>query len=73
MALLASAALFAVFIGNVALGAIAGRVLLSDVTEMVILLMASIAFVIAILQRETAAVTAAHPAADGKSRAGTED
>lgn len=73
MALLVSTALFAVFAGNVAFGAIAGRVLLGDVAEMVILLMASIAFVIAILQRESAAVMAAQPSADGKSRAETGD
>ena len=52
MLLWASAAVFAVFFGNVALGAFAGRAVLGDVAEMLVLFAASILFVAAILKRE---------------------
>lgn len=55
MSLAVSSVLTAVFVLNVALGASGSGTFLSDVQEMMVLLAASIAFVIAILRREAQA------------------
>ncbi len=52
MPLLISALFFAVFLANVVLGSAGRQVFLSDVQEMLVLMAASIAFVVAILARE---------------------
>ncbi len=49
------AVLFAIFIGNVVIGAFGGTQFLDDVREMLVLFAASLAFVVLILQREAAA------------------
>ena len=54
MFLIASIFVFAVYFTNVALGAFAGGAFLGDVSEMLVLFVASILFVVAILQREAA-------------------
>lgn len=54
MPLLIAALFLAVFAANVAIGSSGGKVFLSDVQEMLVLMAASIAFVVAILQRERA-------------------
>lgn len=55
LALLITAALFSAFIVNVTLGAFGGTPILGDVGEMLLLLAASVTFVIAILEAEAAA------------------
>lgn len=55
MFLAASIVVFAIYFANVALGAFANSAFLGDVGEMLVLLVASILFVIAILKREAAA------------------
>ena len=55
MALAIAIGLFAVYFGNVVLGAFGGNAVLGDVGEMLTLFAASIAFVVAILGREDAA------------------
>ena len=55
MALAISAVLAAIFVLNILLGALADAQFMGDVPEMIVLLIASIAFVVAILQREGAA------------------
>ncbi|SFS16635.1 hypothetical protein [Yoonia litorea] len=52
MFLLASAAVFALFFTNVALGAFADSAILGDVGEMLVLFLASLLFVVAILKKE---------------------
>ena len=52
MFLAASLIVFAIYFGNVALGAFASSAFLGDVGEMLVLLAASILFVVAILQKE---------------------
>ena len=52
--LIAAAVLLAAFVINVTLGSITGSPVLGNVAEMCLLFAASIAFVVAILQRETA-------------------
>lgn len=52
MFLAASIAVFIVYFSNVALGAFAGSAFLGDVGEMLVLLVASILFVVAILKKE---------------------
>ncbi|MEP3276857.1 MAG: hypothetical protein ABJN26_13590 [Stappiaceae bacterium] len=52
MFLAASIVVFALYFTNVALGAFAGSAVLGDVGEMLVLLVASILFVVAILQKE---------------------
>ena len=52
MALAIATVLFAVFVGNVVLGATTGSTFLGDVQEMLLLFAASIAFVAAILRSE---------------------
>jgi hypothetical protein len=52
MFLAASILVFAVYFANVALGAFASSAFLGDVGEMLVLLLASILFVVAILQKE---------------------
>jgi membrane associated rhomboid family serine protease len=54
MSLIVSAILFAVFAANVALGSSGRDVFLTDVHEMLVLFAAVIAFVSAIVQRESA-------------------
>lgn len=54
MFLAASFIVFVVYFANVAMGAFAGNVFLGDVGEMVVLFVASILFVVAILQKEAA-------------------
>ncbi len=54
MALILASILFGVFVINVAMGALAGMRFLTDVTEMLLLFAASIAFVAAILKQEAA-------------------
>ncbi|MEC5324046.1 hypothetical protein [Aurantimonas sp. A3-2-R12] len=53
-ALAATGVVFAIFVANVVLGAMAGKAFLSDVGEMLVLSLASILFVIAVLHRERA-------------------
>lgn len=55
MALIVSAILFAVFAANVALGAAGSRPFLGDIWQMLTLLAASAAFVVAVLRREARA------------------
>ncbi|MEM8876730.1 MAG: hypothetical protein AAGD23_02550 [Pseudomonadota bacterium] len=55
MALIIAAALFALFTINVGMGSFADSSFLGDVGEMLVLFAASIAFVVAILNREAAA------------------
>lgn len=55
VALAVAAALFAVFLADVAAGAFAQTSFLGDVGEMLMLFAASIAFVVAVLLRERAA------------------
>ena len=55
MALTIAIVLFAIYFGNVALGAFGGTVFLGDIGEMLTLFAASIAFVVAILNRADAA------------------
>lgn len=52
MAFIAALLLLSAFIANVAIGAIGDGPLVGNVTEMIMLLLASIAFVTGILQRE---------------------
>lgn len=52
MALALAALLFAVFVANVAMGALASQPFLGDIGEMLVMFAASIAFVAAILKRE---------------------
>ena len=52
MTLAISAILFALFAANVVFGAVTGSPVLGDVSEMLVLFAASIAFVAVILQRE---------------------
>ncbi len=52
MFLAASIAVFIVYFSNVALGAFANSAFLGDVGEMLVLLLASILFVVAILKKE---------------------
>ena len=51
--LLASFIVFVIYFTNVALGAFAGSAFLGDVSEMLVLFLASILFVVAILKSET--------------------
>ena len=53
MALVVSALFLVVFGINVAIGATGGKVFLTDVQEMLVLIAASIAFVVAILKKES--------------------
>lgn len=53
--LLAALAAFCVFFSNVSIGAATGAVFLTDVGEAVVLFAACVCFVVAVLQRETAA------------------
>ncbi len=55
MALWTALALFAIFSVNVVMGSLSGSAFLTDVGEMLLLLAASIAFVVAILGKEAAA------------------
>ncbi|MDP5218239.1 hypothetical protein Q5Y75_13495 [Ruegeria sp. 2205SS24-7] len=52
MYLVASIVVFAIYFGNVALGAFADSAILGDVGEMLVLFAASILFVVAILKKE---------------------
>lgn len=52
MMLAIAAVLFAAFVGDVLMGALAGTSILNDVQEMLMLFASSIAFVAAILARE---------------------
>ena len=52
MFLAASVIVFAIYFANVALGAFANSAFLGDVGEMLVLLAASILFVVAILKKE---------------------
>lgn len=54
MALWIAAAFFAAYLANVVAGALTGAPFLSDVGEMIMLWLASISFVVAILQKERA-------------------
>ena len=54
MFLIISAVIFLIYIANVVLGATGGTPFAGDVTEMLMLFAAAIAFVIAVLQREAA-------------------
>ena len=53
MFLAASVIAFAIYFGNVALGAFAGAVFLGDVGEMLVLFAATVLFVVAILKKES--------------------
>ncbi|MGR3570220.1 hypothetical protein [Brevirhabdus sp.] len=52
MSMLIAAILFAIFAADVIIGSTGGKVFLSDVGEMLMLLGASVFFVVAILKRE---------------------
>ncbi|MGB5864245.1 MAG: hypothetical protein WBG95_08075 [Sulfitobacter sp.] len=52
MFLIASIVVFAIYFGNVSLGAFTGTVILGDVGEMLVLFGATILFVVAILKKE---------------------
>ncbi len=52
MFLAASLIVFAIYFANVALGAFQGAAFLGDVSEMLVLFLASILFVVAILKKE---------------------
>jgi hypothetical protein len=52
MFLAASVVVFAIYFANVALGAFANSAFLGDVGEMLVLLAASVLFVVAILKKE---------------------
>ena len=52
MFLVASIVVFAIYFANVALGAFADSAFLGDVGEMLVLLAASVLFVVAILKKE---------------------
>ncbi|MCT8159495.1 hypothetical protein [Pseudoruegeria sp. SHC-113] len=54
MILLLAAAIFAIYLANVLLGAFGGAQFMSDVGEMLTLFAATIVFVIEILRRESA-------------------
>ncbi|MEX0345564.1 MAG: hypothetical protein AB3N20_11615 [Rhizobiaceae bacterium] len=58
MPILVAGALFLVFFANVLVGAVTGSPILGDVSEMLILFVASIFFVVAILRREADARSA---------------
>ncbi|GAB4291337.1 MAG: hypothetical protein Kow0058_10270 [Roseovarius sp.] len=64
MSLLVAALFLAVFAANVAIGSAGGAVFLTDVQEMLVLMAAVIAFVVAILQRESAERRKRHAASD---------
>lgn len=53
--LIISIILFAIFVANVAMGALARAAFLGDVSEMLVLFAASLFFVAAIIKREAAA------------------
>ncbi|MEM8740874.1 MAG: hypothetical protein AAGE13_05185 [Pseudomonadota bacterium] len=55
MALIAAATLFVVFLANILIGATGGAAFLNDVGEMLVLLGATLCFVVLILQREAVA------------------
>ncbi|TRD19737.1 hypothetical protein [Palleronia caenipelagi] len=61
MALILSGILFAVFVGDVVIGATSGSSYLSDVQQMLVLFAASIAFTVAILRAEGKAKAAKQP------------
>lgn len=52
MALIISALIFGTFVLDVVLGALTGQSFLTDVQELLVVFVASIAFVVAILKRE---------------------
>ena len=52
MLLLASLVVFIIYFTNVALGAFTGEVFMGDVSEMLVLFVATIIFVVAILKKE---------------------
>lgn len=52
MFLVASVIVFALYFANVALGAFAGAAVLGDIGEMLVLLVATILFVVVILKKE---------------------
>lgn len=54
MPLLIAALFLAIFAANVAIGSAGGKVFLSDVQEMLVLMAAAVSFVVAILQKESA-------------------
>jgi len=54
MPLLIAALFLAIFATNVAIGSAGGKVFLTDVQEMLVLIATSITFVVAILKRESA-------------------
>lgn len=58
MPILVAGALFLVYFANVLLGAVTGSTILGDVSEMLVLFVASIFFVVAILRREAEARSA---------------
>ena len=55
MFLILAVACFGLYVANVVLGALANAAFMGDVAEMISLFIASIAFTVAILKRETAA------------------
>lgn len=63
---------FALFVGNIALGAARAGVILGDVGEMLTLLAACLFFVIAVLVRERRAQRAGPNRADGRVRPANE-
>ena len=53
MFLILAVVFFGLYVANVVLGALARRAFMGDVAEMIVLFLASIAFTVAILKRET--------------------
>lgn len=54
MPLLITALFMAIFAANVAIGSVGGKVFLTDIQEMLVLMAASVTFVVAILKKESA-------------------
>lgn len=52
MYLIIAALIFSIYVVNVLLGALASAAFMGDVSEMIVLSIASVAFVVAILKRE---------------------
>ena len=61
VALTVACVLFLTFVANVVMGSISGAAFLGNVGEMLVLLAASVAFVVAILAKEAAAGKKAAP------------
>jgi hypothetical protein len=72
MALIAAGVLLAIFVGNVALGAVAGDPPLGTVAELLLLVGAAVAFTAAILKHEARAGTRPEPLPSQAEPGGTD-